>query len=306
MSLRLAFMGTPEFSVPTLKALLESEHEVAVVYTQPPRPAGRGKKLQKSQIHKFAEQHDIEVRTPSSLKDASEQKAFADLNLDIAIVVAYGLILPKAILDAPRLGAVNIHASLLPRWRGAAPIHRAIMAGDEKSGVAIMQMDVGLDTGDVLSVADTPITNSTTTQELHDNLASMGAGLLLTTLDFMEMGMVKPTPQVTDGITYAEKIDKSESRINWQDSAIEIDRKVRGLCPFPGAWCEINGERIKILKGTPVEQQGQAGEVLDDKMTIGCGVGAYVVETAQRAGKKPMQVDELLHGLGINKGEVLK
>jgi methionyl-tRNA formyltransferase len=306
MTLRLAFMGTPEFSVPTLKALLESEHEVAVVYTQPPRPAGRGKKLQKSPIHLFAEHHGIEVRCPVSLKSEDEKTAFSELNLDIAIVVAYGLILPKAILDAPRLGAVNIHASLLPRWRGAAPIHRAIMAGDEKSGIAIMQMDVGLDTGDVLAMADTPISSTTTTLELHDNLASMGAGLLLTTLGFMEMGMAHATPQATDGITYAEKIDKAESRINWQDTAQEIDRKVRGLFPFPGAWCEINGERIKILKGTPVEQQGGVGELLDQQLTIGCGLGAYRVESAQRAGKKPMLTDELLRGLDVSVGEVLK
>ncbi len=306
MSLRLAFMGTPDFSLPTLKSLIESKHEVAVVYTQPPRPAGRGKKLQKSPIHKLAEQHGIEVRCPTSLKDEAEQQAFADLNLDICIVVAYGLILPKAILDAPRMGAVNIHASLLPRWRGAAPIHRAIMAGDDKTGIAIMQMDVGLDTGDVLAMADTPITNTTTTQKLHDTLADMGAGLLLTVLGFMELGMAKPTPQADDGITYAEKIDKAEARINWQDSAQEIDRKVRGLYPFPGAWCEINGERIKILKGTPVEQHGSAGEVLDGELTIGCGDKAFKVETAQRAGKKPMQSDELLRGLVVSKGEVLK
>ncbi len=306
MSLRLAFMGTPDFSLPTLKSLIESKHEVAVVYTQPPRPAGRGKKLQKSPIHKLAEQHGIEVRTPTSLKSEAEQQAFAELNLDICIVVAYGLILPKAILDAPRMGAVNIHASLLPRWRGAAPIHRAIMAGDNKTGIAIMQMDVGLDTGDVLAMADTPITNTTTTQKLHDTLADMGAGLLLTVLGFMELGMAKPTPQDSDGITYAEKIDKAEARINWQDSAQEIDRKVRGLYPFPGAWCEINGERIKILKGTPVEQHGSAGEVLDSELTIGCGEQAFKVETAQRAGKKPMQTDELLRGLVITKGEVLK
>lgn len=306
MSLRLAFMGTPEFSLPTLETLLKSEHEVVVVYTQPPRPAGRGKRMQKSPIHKLAEANGVEVRTPVSLKNENEQKAFANLNLDMAIVVAYGLILPKAILDAPKLGAINIHASLLPRWRGAAPIHRAIMAGDEKSGVAIMQMDEGLDTGAVYSMADTPITKTTTTQELHDNLSNMGAGLLLTTLGFVEMGMAQATPQASEGVTYAEKINKEEARINWQDSADEIDRKVRGLFPFPGAWCEINGERIKILKGTPQERQANPGTVLDDKLTIGCGVGAYKVEKAQRAGKKPMEVNELLRGLVVKSGEVLK
>ena len=305
MVLRLAFMGTPEFSLPTLKCLHESEHEVVVVYTQPPRPAGRGKKLQKSVIHKFAEENNIEVRCPKSLKNTDEQQYFKNLNLDAAIVVAYGLILPKAILEAPRLGAINIHASLLPRWRGAAPIHRAIMAGDDKSGIAIMQMDEGLDTGDVLSMADTPITPTTTTQELHDNLSSMGAGLLLSVLGFMEMGMAKATPQQSDGATYAEKIDKAEARINWQQPAINIDRLVRGLFPFPGAWFEAHGERIKVLSGMPVDGNGNAGEILDTELTVACGDGAYKITKAQRAGKKPVPTDELLRGISLSKGEVL-
>ena len=302
-------MGTPDFAIPTLQALLDAQFDVMAVYTQPPRPAGRGKSLRPSPVHAFADQHGIQVPTthakPYSLRNEDAAADFAALNLDIAVVVAYGLILPKAILNAPRLGCVNVHASLLPRWRGAAPIHRAIMAGDSETGVTIMQMDEGLDTGDMLLVSRTDIAPDDTTKSLHDRLATLGAKVIAPAIEGLMDGSIKPSPQPDAGVTYAEKIDKTEARIDWTAPAQEIDRKVRGLFPFPGAWFEYEGERIKILAGQIVPQAGLAGMALDDRLTIACGGAAYRIRRAQRAGKAAMDADELLRGFSLPAGSHL-
>jgi len=291
-------MGTPEFSVPALDALVAAGHEIVAVYSQPARPAGRGKKLRDTPVAARAKELDIPVRTPLNFKSADAVAAFAALSADVAVVVAYGLILPQAVLDAPLRGCLNIHASLLPRWRGAAPIHRAIMAGDSHSGVAIMQMAAGLDTGPVLMTEETTIGPEETTGDLHDRLAQIGAGLMeevLLSLDHLE-----PKPQPDAGVTYAHKIDKSEARIDWQKPAVEIDRQIRGLSPFPGAWCEADGERIKILRSTCATGTGAAGEILDD-LVVACGSGAIKILSAQRAGKKPQDVGEFLRGFALPK-----
>lgn len=303
--LRLAFMGTPAFSAHILKALIGSPHEVACVYSQPPRPAGRGKKLMPSAVHQLAEVEGIPVRTPVSLKSSEVQAEFAKLNLDVAIVVAYGLILPQAILDAPTYGCLNLHASLLPRWRGAAPIQRAIMAGDEETGIAVMQMEAGLDTGPVLSEARVPITMETTAGPLHDELADAGATLLIQTLERLGDSDLVATPQTTGGVTYAEKISKSEAAIDWGRSAIDLNRHIRGLNPVPGAYFEYRGQRIKLLATTPVEGTGNPGEALDDQLTIACGKGALKLVTLQPAGKGAMDAAAFLNGRPIAKGEVL-
>ncbi|WP_353890926.1 methionyl-tRNA formyltransferase [uncultured Sneathiella sp.] len=303
--MRLAFMGTPMFSAHILAALVGSPHEVACVYSQPPRPAGRGKKLVPSAVHQLADSEGVPVRTPVSLKSPEVQAEFADLKLDVAIVVAYGLILPSAILDAPKFGCLNLHASLLPRWRGAAPIQRAIMAGDEETGIAVMQMEAGLDTGPVLSEARVPITAETTAGSLHDVLAETGAELLLRTLARLEAPDLVATPQSSEGVTYAEKISKSEAKIDWRRSAIELDRHIRGLNPAPGAYFEYQGQRIKLLAATPVEGEGGPGTVLDDRLTVACGEGALRLITLQPAGKGAMDAASFLNGRLIAKGEVL-
>ncbi|MCC3303557.1 methionyl-tRNA formyltransferase [Sneathiella sp. HT1-7] len=303
--LRLAFMGTPEFSAHILRALIGSPHEVVCVYSQPPRRAGRGKKLMPSAVHQLAEAEGLPVRTPASLKSPEVQAEFAELNLDAAIVVAYGLILPQAILDAPKYGCLNLHASLLPRWRGAAPIQRAIMAGDEETGIAVMQMEAGLDTGPVLSEARVPITAETTAGVLHDALADVGGTLMLGTLGKLGSPDVVATPQAADGITYAEKISKSEAEIDWGRSAIELDRHIRGLNPAPGAYFEYQGQRIKLLSAMPVDGDGAPGEALDDQLTIACGEGALRLITLQPAGKSAMNAAAFLNGRPIAKGEVL-
>lgn len=302
MGLRIAYMGTPDFSVPALKALIDAGHEVVAVYAQPPARAGRGKKLRPQPVHQFAEERGIEVRTPKSLKDADEQAAFAALNLDVAVVAAYGLLLPKEILEAPRLGCLNIHASLLPRWRGAAPIHRAIMAGDKETGICIMQMDIGLDTGDVLMEERLAITPDTTTAILHDQLSELGAKMIVPAVEGLDTGALTATPQPEEGVTYAKKIDKAEAKIDWQKSALEIDRQVRGLNPFPGAWFEINGTRLKVLAGQVHEKNGPAGETLDDQLTIACGSGSYHISRAQKAGKGAMDTTDILRGMPIPQG----
>ncbi|QIR84189.1 methionyl-tRNA formyltransferase [Paracoccus sp. AK26] len=289
--MRVIFMGTPEFSVPALRAIA-ARHEVVAVYSQPPRAAGRGQKPRPSAVHRAAEELGIEVRTPLRLRDVADQEAFAALRADIAVVVAYGLILPQPVLDAPRLGCLNIHASLLPRWRGAAPIHRAVMAGDAETGVAIMQMEAGLDTGPVLAEARTVIGAEDTTADMHDRLATMGADLVVDVLDRLPLPAV---PQAAEGVTYAAKIDKAEARVDWTRPAFEVDRLIRGLSPFPGAWCEIAGERVKLLRSRVVEGQGVPGQVLAG-FTVTCGDGAVEVLEAQRSGKKPMTTDELLRG----------
>ncbi len=289
--MRVIFMGTPEFSVPALRAIA-ARHDVVAVYSQPPRAAGRGQKPRPSAVHRAAEELGIEVRTPLRLRDPADQDAFATLEADVAVVVAYGLILPQAILDAPRLGCLNIHASLLPRWRGAAPIHRAVMAGDAETGVAIMQMEAGLDTGPVLAEARTPIGVEETTADLHDRLSVMGAELVVDVLDRLPLPAV---PQAEEGVTYAAKIDKAEARVDWTRAAAEVDRLIRGLSPFPGAWCEIAGERVKLLRSRVVAGQGAPGQVLEG-FTVACGSGAVEVLEAQRSGKKPMRAEELLRG----------
>jgi methionyl-tRNA formyltransferase len=305
--LRIAFMGTPDFSVGVLAALVEAGHELVAVYSQPPRKAGRGMELKKSPVHEFAETHGIEVRTPKSLKGEDEQQAFADLNLDVAIVVAYGLLLPKPILEAPRLGCLNLHASLLPRWRGAAPIQRAIMAGDKETGVMVMQMDVGLDTGPVLGAAKIAITGETTTSSLHDELAEIGAPLMVRTLAKLTAGEVTPAVQSEEGVTYAKKIEKAEARIDWSRSSDELDCHIRGLSPFPGAYFEIirkgKPERVKVLRAEPVAGSAAPGTALDDALTIACGEGALRLLEVQRAGKGRASADEFLRGFPLATGE---
>lgn len=289
--MRVIFMGTPDFSVPALRAVAAA-HEVVAVYTQPPRAAGRGQQARRSAVHVAAERLGLQVRHPARLHDPDDQAAFAVLEADVAVVVAYGLILPQPVLDAPRLGCVNIHASILPRWRGAAPIHRAIMAGDAETGVAIMQMEAGLDTGPVLAEARTPIGAEETTADLHDRLAGMGADLVADVLDRLPL---EPVPQPREGVTYAAKIDKAEARIDWTRPAAEVDRQIRGLSPFPGAWCEIAGERVKLLRSRLAEGSGAPGAVIG-AFTIACGQGAVQILEAQRAGKRPMMAEELLRG----------
>lgn len=291
--MRVIFMGTPDFSVPVLDALVDAGHEIAAVYCQPPRPAGRGKKDRPSPVQKRAEELGLLVRYPVSLKSAEAAQEFEALNADISVVVAYGLILPQAILDAPVHGCLNIHASLLPRWRGAAPIHRAIMAGDKKTGVCIMQMDAGLDTGDVLLREETAIAADETTARLHDRLSAMGARLIVRALD--EYSSLTPAPQSEDGVTYAAKIDKAEARIDWSAPAIEVDRKIRGLSPFPGAWCMAGEERLKLLQSQLCEGRASAGTVLQG-MRVACGEGAVEILKAQRQGKKPMDAQDILRG----------
>ncbi|WP_456388364.1 methionyl-tRNA formyltransferase [Profundibacter sp.] len=292
--MKVVFMGTPDFSVLVLEALVEAGHEVTCVYCQPPRPAGRGKKDRPSPVQASAEALGLDVRYPVSLKGPDEQAEFAALNADVAVVVAYGLILPQAILDAPLQGCLNIHASLLPRWRGAAPIHRAIMAGDAKTGVCIMQMEAGLDTGPVLLRQSVAIAAQDTTAILHDRLSGLGARLIVHAL--ANLAELEPHTQSDKGVTYAKKIDKGEARVDWTQSAVEVDRLIRGLSPFPGAWCEVDGARLKLLQSRVVEGAGVAGEVLGG-LRIACGEGAVEILKAQRQGKRPMEADELLRGL---------
>lgn len=305
MSLRLAFMGSPTFALPALEALLNAGHEVACVYSQPPRPAGRGKQERQTPVHAFAASRGLEVRTPKSLKRAEEQEAFAALKLDAAIVVAYGLILPKAILDAPKLGAFNLHGSLLPRWRGAAPIQRAIMAGDRVTGVQVMRMEEGLDTGPVLATAETPIEAEDNTATLHDRLAGLGAALLIDTLEKVERGEARETPQNEVGVTYAHKITPAEARIDWTRPAREVDCAIRGLSPHPGAWFELDGARIKVLHSRLGLGDGAPGEALDDELLIACGSGAIRLLTVQREGRGPLAAEAYLRGAPVTAGTLL-
>ena len=305
MTLRLAFMGSPAFALPPLKALIAAGHEIACVYSQPPRPAGRGKQERPTPVHAFAADAGIAVRTPKTLKRADEQAAFAALKLDAAIVVAYGLILPKPILDAPRLGAFNLHASLLPRWRGAAPIQRAIMAGDRVTGVQVMRMEEGLDTGPVLASAETAIEADDTFGSLHDRLAALGAPLLVETLAKIERGEAIERPQVEEGVTYADKIKPAETRIDWTRPAREIDGMIRGLSPAPGAWFALNGVRVKALMSRLGQGEGAPGEVLDDALLIACGAGAVRLERLQREGRAPLDADAFLRGQPVHRGDRL-
>ena len=292
--MRVIFMGTPGFSVPALAAVA-ARHEVVCVYTQPPRAAGRGQKPRPSPVQAAAEALGLPVRSPERLKAPEDQADFAALGADVAVVVAYGLILPQPVLDAPRLGCLNIHASILPRWRGAAPIHRAVMAGDAETGVAIMQMEAGLDTGPVLAEARTLIGPEDTTGDLHDRLAGMGAALIAEVLERLPLEAV---PQSEDGVTYAAKIDKAEARIDWTRPAAEVDRLIRGLSPFPGAWCEVAGERVKLLRARVVPGEGAPGAVLGP-LVVACGAGAVEVLELQRQGKRPLPTAEALRGMPL-------
>ncbi|WP_156839360.1 methionyl-tRNA formyltransferase [Novosphingobium aquimarinum] len=298
--MRTIFMGTPEFAVPALVALVEAGHEVCAVYTQPPRPAGRrGRELTPSAVQRVAEMRELPVRHPVSLKGAEEQQAFAALEADIAVVAAYGLLLPQEILDATRLGCVNIHASILPRWRGAAPIHRAILAGDPTTGVTIMQMEAGLDTGPMLATLRTPIEHKTA-GELTTELAERGAQLLVGTL--RDLPLHRPVPQPDEGVTYAKKIEKSEARLDFTRAAEEVERQVRAFAPTPGAWFELEDERYKIRAAEIVEGEGAAGTVLDEVLTIACGTQAIRPLSVQRAGRPEMAPAELLRGRPIAAG----
>ncbi len=304
--LRIVFMGTPEFSVPTLAEIIGAGHDVVAAYAQPPRPAGRGMAETKSPVQTFAEASGIPVFTPRSLKLAEAQDVFRAHNADVAIVIAYGLLLPQAVLDAPKLGCFNMHASLLPRWRGAAPIQRAIMAGDTETAAMVMRMEAGLDTGPVCLAERMIIGPDMTAGELHDQLSVGGAGLIVRALAALERGSLVATPQPSDGITYAAKIDKAEGRIDFTKPATVVHNHIRGLSPFPGAWFEIaidgKPERIKIMRTSVVDSAGAPGHVLDDQLTIACGTGAVRPITVQRAGKKAMPVGEVLRGVRIAKG----
>ena len=300
MPLRLIFMGTPDFAVPTLLELVAHGHEIAAVYTRAAKPAGRGMKLQPTPVEAEARRLGIPVATPATLKTPEALEAFRAHHAEAAVVVAYGMILPQAILDAPKLGCFNLHASLLPRWRGAAPINRAIMAGDRESGVMVMKMDVGLDTGDVAMAERTAITDAMTAADLHDALAPLGADLMVRAVGALERGRLQLTRQSEDGVTYAAKIEKAEARIDWNKPARAVLRHIHGLSPFPGAWCEMASEgqlaRVKILRCEMIDRSGAPGDVLDDHLTIACQQGALRVLELQRAGKAPMKAEDFLRG----------
>ncbi len=299
--LRVVFMGTPDFAAAALKTVAEV-HDVIAVYSQPPRPAGRGYKLKPSAVHALADELGIPVYCPTSLKGIEEQATFAAHNADIAVVAAYGLLLPKVILDAPRLGCINIHGSLLPRWRGAAPIQRSIMAQDAETGITIMQMDEGLDTGAMLLKAPVPITGTTTAADLHDTLMELGARLVVDSLATLANGTAIAKPQPEDGVTYAQKIDKAEARINWDKSAHEVSAHIRGLSPFPGAWCDHAGKRLKILNAEACNGSGSPGTAIDDRLTIACGTGAIRLTALQMAGSKATDAAGFLNGHPVPTG----
>lgn len=311
LNMRLAFLGTPDFAVPTLAELIGAGHEVACVYTRAAKPAGRGRELRPSPVEAFARNAGIAVRTPASLKPAEEQAAFAALALDAAVVVAYGLILPQPVLDAPRLGCFNLHASLLPRWRGAAPIQRAIMAGDRETGVCVMRMEAGLDTGPVLMREAVPIGARTTAGELHDTLARIGASLMVRALAALERGAIAAQPQPAEGVTYARKLAAGEERIDWTKSAEEIGRIIRGLTPYPGAHFEAAApggaaERIRVLRAEPVAGGGKPGEILGGGgLRVACGAGALELFEVQRAGKRAMSAAEFRRGFPLPAGTIL-
>ncbi len=305
MPLRLVFMGTPDFAVPTLLEIA-GQHEIAAVYTRAPRPAGRGMTAQETPVAREAARFNIPIFTPKTLKDAAAAPAIGELGADAAVVVAYGLILPKAILDAFPRGCFNLHASLLPRWRGAAPIQRAIMAGDKETGVMVMKMEEGLDTGPVAMADRVPIGLDLTAGALHDELARRGARLTGVALAALERGTLQLTPQASEGVTYANKIEKSETRIDWAKRWNEVHNHIRGLSPFPGAWFETAGVgRVKVLRTTKGEGAGTPGQILDDRLTVACGEGSVRLVEVQRAGKQPMRAEEFLRGTSIGRDSVL-
>ncbi|MEM9633503.1 MAG: methionyl-tRNA formyltransferase [Pseudomonadota bacterium] len=311
MSLRVVFMGTPEFSVPTLMEIVGQGHEVVACYSQPPRPAGRGMDMKKSPVHEAAESFGIPVFTPKSLKGEAEQAEFAALQADVAVVVAYGLLLPTEVLAAPQFGCLNLHASMLPRWRGAAPINRAIMAGDKETAVQVMRMEEGLDTGPVCMSETVAIGENVTAGELHDRLSGLGGDLMVRALAAASRGALGEQVQAEDGVTYAAKLSKQETRIDWSKPAADVHNHIRGLSPFPGAWCEMTlgdkSERVKILRSTVVEGEGAPGTVLkaDDAPIVACASAAVRLDQVQRAGKKPMSGADFLRGAALSDGCVL-
>lgn len=304
--MRIAFLGTPDFAVPTLTALVAAGHEVAAVYSQPPAPRGRGQVLTPSPVHAHALSLGLPVRTPASMRDPAEIEAFAALDLDAAVVVAYGQILPREVLDAPRLGCFNLHGSLLPRWRGAAPIQRAVMAGDKVTGVDVMRMSEGLDEGPVLLSESVRIGPLDTAGTIHDRLSPLGAALMVRAIDALSKGPVPETPQTDEGATYAKKIRPREARINWSKSAVEVDRQIRGLSPFPGAWCLAPSERgpirVKALLSRAEDGEGEPGQVLDDRLLIACGEGAVRLLRAQREGRAAQDAETFLRGFPLAAG----
>ena len=306
--LRLVFMGTPDFAVPALAALTEAGHEIVCIYTQPPRPAGRGHRERRSPVHDYADRNAIAVRCPATLKDEAAQAAFAALAADAAVVAAYGLILPRAILEAPRLGCLNIHASLLPRWRGAAPIQRAMLAGDDETGITIMQMDEGLDTGAMVAAEATPIGSADTAGALHDRLAEIGARLIVDSLAGLDEGRSRATPQPADGSTYARKLARDDGALDWRRPAAALERQVRALHPRPGAWFRHAGDRIQVhaaaLEATA--SGGAPGTVLDDRLTVACGDGALRLAQVQRPGRAAMTAEAFLRGYALLPGTVLE
>ncbi len=302
MALRLAFMGSPDFAVPTLESILAADHDVACVYSQPPRPAGRGREMRKTAVHEAAERHGIEVRTPENFRKTSDREAFSSLKLDVAVVVAYGLLLPQSILDMPRLGCFNLHGSILPRWRGAAPIHRAVMAGDTITGVQVMKMEAGLDTGPVMTTATTPITEDDTMGDVHERLSLLGADLMVKALADLEAGPAELTVQTEDGATIATKVSPAEARIRWTRPAAVVGAHIRGLSPNPGAWFDLEGQRIKVLHARAEAGSGPPGEVLDDRLLVACDDGAVRLTRLQRAGKGPMTAEDFQRGAGIARG----
>lgn len=302
---RLIFMGTPDFSVPALKNLINSKHSVVAVFTQPPKPKGRGYEVQESPIHLVAKSAGIPVETPKSLKNYPLE-SLKKYQADVAVVAAYGLILPKAVLEIPRLGCINIHASLLPRWRGAAPIQRAIEAGDTESGVTIMQMDEGLDTGDMLLMKRCPVLSATTGQSLHDEISSLGSEAILEALDFLEQGKITPQAQPLEGITYAHKLQKEEGRLDWAQDARILERKIRAFYPWPGTFFKSANETVKVLEAQYVDASGTPGQILDDQLTVACGHGALRILKLQKAGKSAMNAKDFLNGIRLVPGTHLE
>jgi len=303
--LRLVFMGSPDFSVPVLAALLEAGHEIVCVYSQPPRPAGRGQKQKLSPVQAFAETQGLAVRTPETLKSAKDQAEFQAWQADAAVVVAYGLILPAAVIDAPRLGCWNVHASLLPRWRGAAPIQRAIMAGDTKTGVSIMKIDTGLDTGPVALRREIPLGDQTTAPDLHDALSEMGAAMMVEALAGLAAGTLHLSPQPGDGVTYAAKLSRAEGRLDWNCPAVDLERQVRALNPWPGVWFEFSGERIKVLAAAVADEAGTPGTTIDDMLGVACGAGVLRLLRVCRAGKSAQDAGTFVRGFPIPAGTKL-
>ncbi|MCC6890866.1 MAG: methionyl-tRNA formyltransferase [Hyphomicrobiales bacterium] len=308
MPLRLVFMGTPDFAVPALLEIAGAGHDIAAVYTRAPKPSGRGLQLQQTPVATQARRLGLPVLTPKSLRSEAAQADFRAHGADVAVVVAYGLILPQAILDAPRLGCFNLHASLLPRWRGAAPINRAVMAGDRESGVTVMQMDAGLDTGGMAMMERVAVAPDMTAGELHDTLARIGGDLMLRALGALERGSLTIVPQPQEGVTYADKIEKAETRIDWRQPASDVHNRIRGLSPFPGAWFELPGttpQRVKVLRSTLVQGAGAPGQLLDDSLTVACGAAAVRLLQLQRAGKQPMPAQDFLRGTPLPRGITL-